>query len=183
VLRRAFGQGNVGARSWSVANPFVQPTFRYLLSQDSTTKVAIEVLGPTGNVIWRKDGPQQAGYHEVVWQAERSGRGPFGQGAPSAQGQGAQGQGAQGQGAQGQGAGPGQGGQGPGAGRGNTGPRPGRFVVRVTFDNQTSSQIFRVHDRRASGSIFGGWPGIAADASEFEQQAAEEIEPEPARGR
>lgn len=134
LLRRPFSEGNVGARTWSAANPFVQATFRYLLGQDTDTKVSIEVLDAAGAVLWRKDGPTAAGYHEVVWQSERQGRGAFG-------------------------GGPG----GRGAGRGNDGPRAGEFVVRITHGERRSSQVFRVHDRRPAGGLLGPWPAAADD--------------------
>jgi hypothetical protein len=77
LLRRGFSEGNVGARGWSTPNPFTTPMFRYLLGEDGGAKVEIEVLDATGAVVWRKDGPTTAGYHEVSWAVER-GRGGFG---------------------------------------------------------------------------------------------------------
>jgi photosystem II stability/assembly factor-like uncharacterized protein len=73
LLPRGFNQGSVGARSWSLPNPFAAPTFRYLLAQDSDAEVELEVLDATGSVLWKKQGPKTAGYHEVVWQSERAG--------------------------------------------------------------------------------------------------------------
>ncbi|MFN9705555.1 MAG: hypothetical protein ACK595_12140, partial [Planctomycetota bacterium] len=71
LLRRGFGEGNTGVRGWSTPNPFTAPTFRYVLGEDGGSKVAIEVLDAAGSVLWRKDGPTTAGYHEVAWATER----------------------------------------------------------------------------------------------------------------
>ncbi|MCA3010693.1 MAG: hypothetical protein INH34_20130 [Phycisphaerales bacterium] len=71
LLRRGFSEGNTGARGWSTPNPFTAPTFRYVLGEDGGAKVAIEVLDAAGSVLWRKDGPTTAGYHEVAWASER----------------------------------------------------------------------------------------------------------------
>jgi photosystem II stability/assembly factor-like uncharacterized protein len=77
LLRRGFSDGNSGARGWSTPNPFPSPTFRYLLGEDGGAKVEVEVLDAAGVVVWRKDGPTSAGYHEVAWAVER-GRGGMG---------------------------------------------------------------------------------------------------------
>ncbi len=135
MLKRAFSEGNVGARGWSASNAFVTPTFRYLLAQDSDSKITVEVVDAAGVVLWTKEGPKTAGYHEVPWASERGGRGPFGQG------------------------GGGQGGGGrSGAGRGNDTPRPGTFAVRITRGEQVSMQAFTVLDRRGPAGILGSWP-------------------------
>lgn len=126
VLRRGFSEGNVGARGWSTPSPFVTPTFRYALGQDGGAKVAIEVLDAAGAVVWRKDGPTTAGYHEIAWATER-GRG-FG----------------------------GMGGFGGRGGAGSGGPRPGTFAVRITRGDQSRTQPFTVHDRRGPGAGLGG---------------------------
>ncbi|MGB3967876.1 MAG: hypothetical protein WBO45_14175, partial [Planctomycetota bacterium] len=139
LLKRAFSEGNVGARGWTAGNPFVVPTFRYLLAQDSETKVTVEVLDAAGAVVWKKDGPTTAGYHEVAWANDRGGRGPFGQGGPGGQGGG-------------------QGGPGGFGGRGQQGaatPRPGTFAVRITRGEQSSVQAFTVHDRRGPAGVLG----------------------------
>jgi photosystem II stability/assembly factor-like uncharacterized protein len=164
LLRRAFSEGNTGARGWSVPNPFTTPTFRYLLAQDSDTKVTVEVLDAAGTVLWKKDGPQSAGYHEVPWAVERTGRGPFGQGGPG----GAQGGAPGGAGAQGQGQGQGPGGRGQ---QNAQGPRAGTFAVRITRGEQVSTQTFRVVDRRGPAGVLGSWP-----AEEEEEQDAERAE-------
>ena len=173
LLRRAFSEGNTGARTWSVENPFVQPVFRYLLAQDSEDKVTVEVLDAAGTVLWSQDGPTKAGYQEVVW---RGGRGGFG---------GAAGGGPDGGGRQG---GPGQGGAG---GRGQTGPRAGSFAVRIKCGEQVSTQPFRVVDRRGPASVMGGvpslspevpWPFDLEEAEETAEEAEEAEEAEQARG-
>jgi hypothetical protein len=173
LLKRAFSEGNTGARGWTAANPFTTATFRYLLNHDSDTKITIEVLDAAGTVVWRRDGPQQAGYHEVAWAPER-GRGPGGQGpvgqGPGGQGPGAQGPGGQGPGGQGGGQG-GQGrqggGQGPG-GRGQQaqGQRVGSFAVRITRGEQSTTHAFAVLDRRGPPGVLGMWP------AEEEQEGA-----------
>ncbi|MFM1871224.1 MAG: hypothetical protein RL398_646 [Planctomycetota bacterium] len=76
-LRRAPSGGYQGVESWRAANPFVEPTFRYLLAMDSEEVVKIEVRDATGSVLWTSEGPKVAGYHEVVWQARGGGRGGF----------------------------------------------------------------------------------------------------------
>ncbi|MBL8754194.1 MAG: hypothetical protein JNK15_12910, partial [Planctomycetes bacterium] len=155
LLRRAFSEGNVGARTWSQANPFTTPTFRYLLQMDSDTPVTLEVLDATGTVLWKKDGPTTAGYHEVAWATER-GRGPFGQGG----GGGRQGQ-----------------------GRGNDGPRAGTFAIRTSRGQQTSTQAFTVHDRRGPIGVLGAWPAEADDAEgETEGETENEGEGRAAAG-
>ena len=154
LLRRPFGEGNVGARGWSAQNPFTTATFRYLLSQDSDTKVTIEVLDAAGAVLWKKDGATTAGYHEVAWAAERGGRGPFG-------------------------GGPGGGGRGQlSGGRGNEGPRAGSFAVRLTRGQQVTTLPFTVHDRRGPAGILGSWPADEADEAGHEGDG--EGEPEAA---
>ncbi len=132
LLRRAFSEGNVGARTWTAANPFTTPTFRYLLNQDSETKVTVEVLDATGAVLWRRDGPVTAGYHEVAW-ATAGGRGPGGPGG-------------------------GQGGPGGRGGTGQQGPRAGTFAVRITRGEQSTTLPFTVVDRRGPPGILGSWP-------------------------
>ncbi|MFK7742721.1 MAG: WD40/YVTN/BNR-like repeat-containing protein [Planctomycetota bacterium] len=137
LLRRAVDRGYVGARSWSASNPFTTPTFRYLLSQDSEEEVRIEVLDVTGNVVWSAEGPSEAGYHEVPWQAQRRGRTNL--------------------------LGAARGGRG---GRGNRGPRAGTFAVRIQQGERSSTQAFAVHDRRGTSSMLGAWPGEDALAEE-----------------
>ncbi|MCA8948334.1 MAG: hypothetical protein KDE27_02460, partial [Planctomycetes bacterium] len=78
-LPRPRNRGYAGAREWRADNPFVEPTFRYLLATDTDTKVVLEVLDATGEVLWTKDGETTAGYHEVPWRSERR-RGPPGAG-------------------------------------------------------------------------------------------------------
>jgi hypothetical protein len=166
LLRRAFSEGNVGARTWSAANPFVAPTFRYLLAEDSDEKVTVEVLDAAGALVWRKDGPQQAGYHEVAWVVERGGRGPGGGGGP-------------------------QGGAGRGPQAGNASPRAGTFVVRIARGEQGTTQRFSVIDRRGPAGILGAWPAedeehAAAEEEDGEAgaevEAASELEPEARSG-
>lgn len=160
LLRRAFSEGNTGARGWTTANPFVTPTFRYLLSQDSDSKVTVEVLDAAGTVLWKKDGPQQAGYHEVPWANERGGRGPFGGGQGGPPG--------------------GFGGRG-GQGAGQQGPRPGTFAVRITRGDQSTTQAFSVIDRRGPAGVLGSWP--ADEEDEFDSEAEAEAEEAGERGR
>jgi hypothetical protein len=124
--RRAFGEGSVGARSWSLPNVFTAPTFRYLLGQDDERTVKLEVLDATGTVLWSKDGPTTAGYHEVVWQGDR--RGPGGRGGPGGL--------------------PLSGGSGTDRARPAAGPRAGTFVIRTTSGSDVSVQPFTVHDHR-----------------------------------
>ncbi|MCR9244160.1 MAG: hypothetical protein NXI31_03955 [bacterium] len=73
LLPRAYRVGYVGARSWSASNPFVTPTFRYVLGSDVDDDVEIEVADVTGKVRWSTKGPKEAGYHEVKWQRSRRG--------------------------------------------------------------------------------------------------------------
>lgn len=91
ILPRPLGRGNVGAREWIAPNPFTTATFRYFLEQDVDGKVEIEVLDATGTVLWRKDGPTKAGYHEVPWSSEgqgaRGGLSGFSRGGRQSQGQ------------------------------------------------------------------------------------------------
>ena len=82
LLPRAFSDGYRGAESWAAANPFVTPTFRYLLANDDDSEVTVEVRDATGAVLWTGTGPKTAGYHEVEWQVRGGGRG----GAPGGQG-------------------------------------------------------------------------------------------------
>ena len=84
LLRRALDIGYRGARTWSADNPFVTPTFRYVLGQDSDDAVVIEVKDVTGDVLWRHEGSGAAGYHEVRWENRRRGRGGFQGSAASA---------------------------------------------------------------------------------------------------
>ncbi len=165
LLRRPFSEGNVGARTWSVANPFVQPTFRYVLSEDSDQKPRLEVLDAAGTVLWSQDGPNKAGYHEVVWQVRGGQRGGPGGGA---------------------GGGGRQGGALQGFGRGQGGPRAGSFAVRITFGEQVSTQAFRVLDRRGPASVLGGVPGFGTDepwqVDEAEATVGEEGEEEREAG-
>jgi photosystem II stability/assembly factor-like uncharacterized protein len=146
LLGRAYSEGNVGARGWTAPNPFTTPTFRYLLAQDSEVAVTLEVLDATGTVLWKQDGPKQAGYHEVPWQSARGqGRGPGGGGAPGGRG---------------------------GAARGNDGPRAGEFAIRIMRGEQGNSLLFTVHDRRQPGR----GPGSAeADEETGEETAAEAV--------
>lgn len=69
LLPRRPNSGYRGAEQWNAANPFVTPTFRYLLSQDSDDPVKITVTDVAGNVLWTHEGKGEAGYHEVAWQA------------------------------------------------------------------------------------------------------------------
>jgi hypothetical protein len=156
LLRRAFSEGNTGARTWSAENPFVQPVFRYLLAQDSEDKVTVEVLDAAGTVLWSQEGPTKAGYQEVVWQS-RGGRGG------------------------GQGGGSRQGGQGGLGGRGQAGPRAGSFAVRIKCGEQASTQPFRVADRRGPAAVIGGVPSLSPEVAwpfEFEEAEQEEAENE-----
>ncbi|HZN40253.1 MAG TPA: glycosyl hydrolase [Planctomycetota bacterium] len=149
LLRRAFSEGNTGARTWSAENPFVQPVFRYLLAQDAEDKVTVEVLDAAGTVLWSQDGPTKAGYQEVVWQTRGGGRG----GAP------------------------GGGRQGGLGGRGQAGPRAGSFAVRIKCGEQVSTQPFRVIDRRGPASVMGGVPSLSPEVPwPFEFEEAEEGE-------
>lgn len=75
LLRRGPDLGYRGARGWSSPNPFVNPTFRYVLREDSDTAVTIEVKDAAGNEVWTREGSGDAGYHEVVWGGGGSGRG------------------------------------------------------------------------------------------------------------
>lgn len=143
MLRRAFSPGNTGARGWSASNPFTSPTFRYLLANDSETKVVIQVKDATGRVLWTQDGDSKAGYHEVAWQTARGGRGQGGQGA--------------------------QGGF-PGFGRGASGMRPGSFAVTIQCGEASSTMPFRVIDRRGPASVLGGLPGLGTLSGEEEQE-------------
>ncbi|HEB52171.1 MAG TPA: glycosyl hydrolase [bacterium] len=77
LLRSRIDRGYTGARGWRVPNPFTAPTFHYVLAHDSDEPVKVEVLDATGAVLWRHDGPGEAGYHEVVWSNPRR-RGRFG---------------------------------------------------------------------------------------------------------
>jgi len=79
LLQRGYGQGSLGARSWSVANPFTAATFRFLLAHDDARKVNVQVLDAAGNQLFTEDVEGSAGYHEVAWQA-RGGFGGFGGG-------------------------------------------------------------------------------------------------------
>jgi hypothetical protein len=178
LLRRAFSEGNTGVRGWTANNPFLVPTFRYLLSQDSDAKVTVEVLDAAGTVLWRRDGPQSAGYHEVAWGVDRGGgRGPGGQG-PGGQGPGGQRPEGQGQGPGGQGpGGQGPGGQGPfGRGQGTQGPRPGSFAVRITRGEQSTTQAFAVIDRRGPAGVLGAWPAEEEEVVEEEEEGEGEGE-------
>lgn len=134
VLPRAFSRGNVGARSWSAANPFVQATFRYVLASDSAAKVTLQVKDATGRVLWSQDGPTRAGYHEVAWQAPRGGR-PQG-GAP-------------------------QGGAPQGGGRAGmaAGQRPGQFAVTIQCGDEQATFPFTVHDLRGPSGGLGSGAG------------------------
>ena len=167
LLRRAFSGGNVGVRSWVAANAFTTPTFRYLLGQDSDSKVLVEVLDATGAVLWKKEGPQTAGYHEIPWQSARGAGFP---GAGAAGGAGAPGGAQQGQGG---------GGRGMFGRGGNDGPRAGQFAVRITRGDVKSVQPFAVVDRRGTTTMFGGLP---APVEELEVESGEEEEGEPAAG-
>ena len=151
LLKRSFSEGNVGARGWTAQNPFTTPTFRYLLGQDSESKVTLEVLDAAGAVLWKKDGPQQAGYHEVPWAVERGGRGGFGGG--------------------GQGGGPGGFG-GRGGQAGAQGPRPGTFAVRISRGDQSSTMAFTVLDRRGPAGVLGSWPAEELDEATGETTEA-----------
>jgi hypothetical protein len=162
LLRRSFSEGNVGARSWGVPNPFTTPTFRYLLGQESADPVTIEVLDAAGTVLWRKDGPRDAGYHEVAWAVERGGRGQGGRGGGGQGGPGGQGQ-ERGQSAQ-------------------QGPRPGAFAVRIRRGEQSTTMTFRVHDRRGSGSLLGAWPADEELGGEREDGEHEQHEQPAAAG-
>jgi len=75
ILRGRIDRGYVGARQWRAPNPFTTATFRYILSQDSDADVLVEVLDATGEVVWKADGPTEAGYHEVRWGGNTAGRG------------------------------------------------------------------------------------------------------------
>ena len=44
-------------------------------------------------------------------------------------------------------------------GRSNGGARPGTFVVRITHEGRSSTQAFKVHDRRGNTSVLGAYPG------------------------
>ena len=163
LLRRAFSGGSVGARTWMASNPFTTATFRYLLGQDSEAKVLVEVLDATGAVLWKKEAPQTAGYHEVPWQSARGAGFPGFGGAGGPPGAAAAGQG--------QGGG-GRGGFGRG---GNDGPRAGQFAVRITHGEEKSVQAFSVVDRRGTTTMFGGLP---APVEELEVESTEEEEGE-----
>ncbi|MGC3970503.1 MAG: hypothetical protein QM775_25145 [Pirellulales bacterium] len=165
LLPRAFSEGNTGARGWTAANAFTVPTFRYLLSQESETRIALEVLDAAGTVLWRKDGPTTPGYHEVPWAVERGGRGPGGQG-----GQG------------GQGPGGGQGGPG-GRGQGASGPRAGTFAIRIARGDQSSVQTFTVHDRRGPPGVLGSWPAEAEETVVDDEEGEEGEGEGEGRGR
>jgi photosystem II stability/assembly factor-like uncharacterized protein len=136
LLRRGFGKGNVGARGWTAANPFVAPTFRYLLAGDTETKVTLEVKDAAGKVLWTQDGPTKAGYHEVAWQTRGGGgRGAGGGGNPFA-----------------------------GLAGGNRGGvRAGRFAITLRHGDEVVTLPFAVHDRRGTSTLLGAVPGRAAD--------------------
>jgi hypothetical protein len=155
LLRRAFSPGNVGARSWSAANPFTTPTFRYVLANDSEQKVTIEVKDAAGRVLFTQDGNTKAGYHEVAW-AQGGGRGRGQGGGPGGQGQGQ---------GQGQGGNPFQ-----GFGRGGGGVRPGQFAVTITHGEESATMAFTVVDRRGPASLIGGVPGIGAETGDEERE-------------
>ncbi|MCA8975066.1 MAG: glycosyl hydrolase [Planctomycetes bacterium] len=126
LLKRGVDLGYLGARRWSADNPFVTPTFRYLLAADSDQKVTIEVKDATGEVLWSEEASGAAGYHEVAWQLRGRGRGGFG------------------------------GFSGFGAGRrGASGPRPGEFAVTLTHGEQSTTQRFEVIDRRPPNTVLG----------------------------
>lgn len=153
LLPRAFSPGNVGARTWAAANPFVAPTFRWLLAMDSESKVTVQVLDAAGKVLWSQDGDAKAGYHEITWGGGR-GRGP-GQG--------------------------GQGGGFP-MGRGGSGPRPGHFAVKIACGEASQTFPFEVLDRRGPSSVLGGIPGPngvpGEEATEVQAKSAEQEEEE-----
>ena len=44
-------------------------------------------------------------------------------------------------------------------GRSNGGARPGTFAVRITHEGRSSTQAFKVHDRRGNTSVLGAYPG------------------------
>ncbi|MCB9880069.1 MAG: hypothetical protein H6835_20950, partial [Planctomycetes bacterium] len=119
----------------------------YLLATDTDTKVVLEVLDATGEVLWTKDGETTAGYHEVPWRSERR-RGPPGAGGAG----------------------------GPGRGRGNDGPRPGRFAVRLRFGEQQQTLAFSVHDRRGASSLLGAAPSEAREVSDEDEEGGEQGE-------
>jgi photosystem II stability/assembly factor-like uncharacterized protein len=186
LLRRPFSPGNQGARTWSAANPFTAATFRYVLAEDTSTKVTIQVQDASGRTVWSQDGPTKAGYHEVAWQAGRQGRPGQGQGGPGAGGPGAGGLGSGGLGsgqAPGGGApgGQNQGGQNqagaggfPNFGRGAAGMRPGQWAVVLQHGDTKTVFPFRVHDRRGPSAVVGGVAGTGAqdDADDAEAEQA-----------
>lgn len=139
LLRRQFSAGNVGVRTWAAANPFVTPVFRYLLAEDSTAKVTIQVKDATGRVVWSQDGDQKAGYHEVPWAQARGGR----------PGQGGQG-----------------GGGFPGLGRPGGGMRAGSYAVTIQCGEASATMPFSVVDRRGPASLLGAVPGYGIDLSD-----------------
>jgi len=140
LLPRARDVGYVGARRWAAPNPFVNPTFRYLLANDSEDEVKIEVKDATGKVIWSHDGSGEAGYHEVAWQAPRRGRGGMRRFS----------------GASGSG--------------GRSSPRPGDFAVTIGIGEQTTTQPFSVIDRRPKSTVLGAIPGEDEVVTEGEDE-------------
>ncbi|HLQ38552.1 MAG TPA: hypothetical protein VK348_12165, partial [Planctomycetota bacterium] len=164
LLRRAFNGGSVGARNWSVANPFTAPTFHYYLREDGEPKAKIEVLDAAGKVLWTGEGSDKAGYHTISW-GQRQGGAP---GGPGGQRQGGQG-----------------GGDFAGffGGRGGGAVRPGQFAVRISHGDQSKILAFTVQDLRGPRSVLGDVPGLgsAGPAEQLvEEQDEEALEAEAA---
>ncbi|MHC4078611.1 MAG: WD40/YVTN/BNR-like repeat-containing protein, partial [Planctomycetota bacterium] len=74
LLRRGYSRGYVGARSWSVQNPSLSPTFHYHLANDIEAVVNVRVKDATGRTLFTQRGKSEAGLHAVTW-GGRSGRG------------------------------------------------------------------------------------------------------------
>lgn len=140
MLPSAYRRGYVGARSWTASNPFVNPTFRYLLAEDldADAEVEIEVRDVADDVVWTGEGPTTAGYHEVRWARPR-GRGGLAN-------------------------------LGSFAGRNRSGsPRPGTFAVTIRAGERESTQTFEVIDRRPASTILGGTPASETGTVEVEE--------------
>ncbi|MEQ1631031.1 MAG: glycosyl hydrolase [Planctomycetota bacterium] len=131
VLPRSFSRGYVGARTWSIENPFTVATFRWHANEDQDGSVLVEVLDAAGTVLFRHSEDATAGYHEVRWSAMRP-QGNAGGGAAvrdflaSAS-----------------------------RGRRQQGQRAGQFAVRITCGETTSTQPFEVLDLRGPRDALG----------------------------
>ncbi len=152
VFARPFSRGYVGARSWSIENPFAVATFRWYASEDRSGKVVVEVLDAAGSVLFRHEEDALAGYHEVRWSATRPQGGPGGGGA---------------------GAGVRDFLANAGRGRRQQGQRAGQFAVRIRCGEESTTLPFEVLDLRGPRGALGPVPAAGTHrASEVDDDEA-----------